>query len=369
MCLKRCFRKLFFCKKYSDDDCEEEQFITSGDMVGARLNRESGLIYSCTNLKDVVPGASYYITGNILNNCERFAINFSYDASGRDIALHVNPRLPQNYIVRNCKINGHWGTEEVTSALPFCLERGKRFTLQVLLTEGEFYISFNGTHFAAFKHRLPYNRIQCLQVKGDVSDVAVEYGNVLEYPDRLSGDDCGTIHDIPVVNYLSTEDIVENIQNAKGNFIQMPFYGKVNSQFTMGTRLHIIGRVKVLPHSFFVNFQRGDKIWPHPIIAFHFNPRFALVGGKHSICRNSWFDGRWDREERSEIKTDFMPSRTFHLIFQITDSAYHVYLNGKLISEYQFRVRADIVDTVYIQGDIKLKAVIFERQQGPDENL
>lgn len=237
------------------------------------------------------------------------------------------------------------------------------------MTESEFYISFNGQHFAAFRHRLPFNRIQCLQVKGDVSDVDVEYGNVLEYPDRLSGDGCGPINDIEVVNYLTTDEVAENLTNTKDNLIRMPFYGKVNSQFNTGTRLHIIGRVKVLPHSFFVNFQRGDKIWPHPIIAFHFNPRFAMVGGKHVICNNAWFDGKWDREERSEIKTDFMPSRAFHLIIQLSESSYNVYLNDKFISEFQFRVRADIVDTVYIQGDIKLKAVIFEKQRRSEEQL
>lgn len=206
-------------------------------------------------------------------------------------------------------------------------------------------------------------------MKGDVSDVTVEYGNVLEYPDRLSGDDCGTINDISVVNFLTTDDVMENLHNMNYKFIPMPYYGKMNTQFDAGTRLHIIGKVKVLPHSFFVNFQRGNKIWPHPTIAFHFNPRFAMVGGKHVICRNSWFDGKWDREERSEIKTDFMPSRAFHLIFQIMESSYNVYLNDKFISEYQFRVKADIVDTVYIQGDIKLKAVIFETQRRPEENL
>lgn len=97
-------------------------------------------------------------------------------------------------------------------------------------------------------------------------------------------DDCGVINDIAVVNYLTTEDVAENLQNIKDNLIHMPYYGKINSQFNPGTRLHIIGKVK-------------------------------------------------------------------------------------FISEYQFRVKADIVDTVYIQGDIKLKAVIFERQRQFEDKL
>lgn len=140
----------------------------------------------------------------------------------------------------------------------------------------------------------------------------------------------------------------------------MPFYGKLSEKFKTGTRLHIYGQVKILPHSFYVNLQKGDKIWPHPTIAFHFNPRFANVGGKHVICRNSWLDGKWDREERNEITTDFMPGRKFHLTIDCTDSAYQVFVNQKFIAEYRFRVEPHLVDTVYIQGDIKLSRLMLE---------
>lgn len=140
----------------------------------------------------------------------------------------------------------------------------------------------------------------------------------------------------------------------------MPFYGKLTQPFTHGSRLHVLGRVKVLPHSFYVNLQHGAMIWPHPTIPFHLNPRFTTVGGKHVIVKNSWLDGKWEREERSEIHTDFMPSRSFHMIIECGDSEYFVYLNEKLIAEYKMRANASIVDTVYIHGDIKLKYVSQE---------
>ena len=142
----------------------------------------------------------------------------------------------------------------------------------------------------------------------------------------------------------------------------MPYYGKLQEKLKPGTRLHIYGQVKILPHSFYVNLQQGDKIWPHPTIAFHFNPRFANVGGKHIVCRNSWFDGKWDHEERSEINTDFLPSRPFHMMIDCSDAAYFVYVNDKFISEYRYRTNANIVDTIYVQGDIKLKKILLETQ-------
>lgn len=110
-------------------------------------------------------------------------------------------------------------------------------------------------------------------------------------------------------------------------------------------------------HSIVVNLQHGDSIWPHPTIAFHLNPRFANIGGKHMIVKNSWLDGKWDREERSEIHTDFMPSRSFHMLIECGDVSYNVFLNGKFIAEFRFRIKPDIVDTLYIQGDITLKHV------------
>lgn len=137
----------------------------------------------------------------------------------------------------------------------------------------------------------------------------------------------------------------------------MPYYGKLSRKFYHGSILHIVARVKVLPHSFYVNLQESQRIWPHPTIAFHLNPRFTTVGGKHVIVMNSWIDNGWGREERRAIHTDFMPSRTFHMRIESDHEGYYIYLNDKLIVEYAKRTDPTIVDTVYIHGDIKLKHV------------
>lgn len=137
----------------------------------------------------IVVNIWFNIFFNFTNNSHpsvRFSINLTLGIHQRDIALHINPRLPQNYIVRNCKVNGAWGREEVTSAMPFTLRRGRQFTMQILITEPEYYISIDGRHFAAFRHRLPVQKVSCLQVVGDVSDVSVELLAVMEYPDRKS---------------------------------------------------------------------------------------------------------------------------------------------------------------------------------------
>lgn len=46
--------------------------LQSPEMVGAQMIQEAGLIFSCSSLGEVTPGTSFYITGTILQNCERY---------------------------------------------------------------------------------------------------------------------------------------------------------------------------------------------------------------------------------------------------------------------------------------------------------
>lgn len=101
-------------------------------------------------------------------------MNLTLGHTHNDIALHVNPRLPQNYIVRNTKINGRWGKEETTASLPFKLKRGERFAIQILVTDDRYMISVNGLHFTEYVYRMPYQRVTCVQVKGDICDATIE---------------------------------------------------------------------------------------------------------------------------------------------------------------------------------------------------
>lgn len=60
------------------------------------------------NFKEPVAGTAFIITGVVMKSCERFSINLLTATSKQDVALHFNPRLPQNYIVRNSKISGEF---------------------------------------------------------------------------------------------------------------------------------------------------------------------------------------------------------------------------------------------------------------------
>lgn len=69
------------------------------------LSTKSEVLCSFT-FKEPIAGTSFIISGVVMKSCERFSINIMAATSKHDIALHFNPRLPQNYIVRNSKISG-----------------------------------------------------------------------------------------------------------------------------------------------------------------------------------------------------------------------------------------------------------------------
>ncbi|KAH8409389.1 hypothetical protein KR222_002315 [Zaprionus bogoriensis] len=364
--------------------------IIDGKEVHASFYEYSDALpkYHTDEIGQIVEGVSFTFTGKIAINCERFSINFVCKNEKRDVALHINPRLPQNYIVRNTKVYDVWGLEEVSSALPFMLRRGDRFSVQVLITETCYMISVNGHHFAEYSHRLPYSAVNILEVKGDVEEVQMQKSMVQSYPQRMPESTALVIDDLVAETdeidadtnetisiphewcLISTpvnlsEHSSRNNHDAIDKGLTLPFYGTIKPKSLKDGRcLKIEGRVRLLPHSFYINLQQGQNIWPHPIIAFHLNPRFSKTSsgaiGKAVVCRNSWYDGRWAQEERSELDTNLRPGRTFSIAIVCSNDYFQVYVNRQFITDFKYHIKPDIVDTIYIQGDIKLWNVTLD---------
>ena len=309
------------------------------------------------------------------------------------MALHINPRLPQNYIVRNSKVRNVWGREEVASALPFSLRRGAPFSIQVLFTDECYMISVNGFHFCKFYHRLPYKSVQSLEIKGDIDDVMVERMIVTHYPERLpdsvpksvrlhkslrSTHDPDADDDVDLTDHEKEQEtkwretIVNNKLAQSPDIVRkdemiLPYYGVIpKHSFVLGHAIKIEGRVRLLPQSFYINLQSGHNCWPHPTIALHLNPRFSKQNdgpiGRTTVIRNSWVDGSWGSEERSEMETTFRPGKPFSLsIVYGPNKSFEIFVNHELLTEYKFRCRPELIDTIYIQGDIKLFDVVLQQ--------
>ncbi|XP_022830521.1 galectin-9-like [Spodoptera litura] len=111
------------------------------------------------------PGRTITIEGAIPPRSDRFAINLQCGSA--DIAFHFNPRFGDQCIVRNSYISGHWGAEETSGGMP--LVRGEQFEAEFKCSEGHFTVNLNGKHFCDFPHRIPYHKINHINVDGDVN--------------------------------------------------------------------------------------------------------------------------------------------------------------------------------------------------------
>lgn len=110
------FRELVIMSNLSIESIES---VSSCEIAGSDYNNllkpkspdlsstKSEIVSQITFKEPTLPGTSFLISGVILRTCERFSINILSVSNKQDIALHFNPRLPQNYIVRNSKIAGN----------------------------------------------------------------------------------------------------------------------------------------------------------------------------------------------------------------------------------------------------------------------
>jgi Galactoside-binding lectin len=244
--------------------------------------------------------------------------------------------------------SGHWGEEETSSTFSarYDLLRGHRFSIEILITDQEFMMGVNGKHFGSFAHRVPFRKINAIEVKGDVKEVAVDqlYRDI--YPQ------------VPIENVPSEEPFDDSL------FKAVPYIGKIFGGFGKSKVLHIHGKVKLLPHSITINLQEKQYFWPHPVIPLHINPRFSNQGGQHIICRNTWANGKWMKEERTDlVSKDLSPGKYFRMTIECSFEGYSIYLNENFFAEYSFRCDPNIVDTVNIFGDICLKKIWVEEKQ------
>jgi len=112
------------------------------------------------------PGKKIYISGKVPHHAERFQINFKWGAAPNDsIAMHVNPRLHDKIIVVNSNAGGVWGPEERKNSP---LDRKEEFGCDIECHSSHFEIRINGKSFT-YNHRLlPIERINTLEITGDV---------------------------------------------------------------------------------------------------------------------------------------------------------------------------------------------------------
>ncbi|XP_075224047.1 galectin-8-like isoform X2 [Lycorma delicatula] len=302
-------------------------------------------------------GRCVTIHGTVLQNALSFTVNFCKGTGeDGDIGFHMNPRFDQYYIPRNCRLKGAWGTEEAQTYCKYPFRRGKQFLIEIFLTHNEFLIAINGVHFCAFRYRYPLFEMDTLEIFGSVNLHKIHFKETNEYPGDLiqSCDGIERLHNFSIPRF-SQERYMLDLSNC-----ETPHVISLNHQLCIGSEIEISGRAKLLPHSFYINLQQGDKIWPHPIVNFHINTRFKeMTCTSRSILANAWIGEGWGKEEFASVDCFFLPGHLFKIQIFCTTDAFHVYHNDQPTVMFKHRTDFTKINTIYIVGDISLSYISF----------
>ena len=122
-------------------------------------------------------GFMIYISGRLHQSPDRFSIDLlSTTLSHNDIAFHLNIRVRDSMVVRNCYQSGKWGEEE--RQIPhFPFYAGVNFDLIIRVETNQYLIAVNGQHFLQFKHRIPHNFVNGMNINGDVVITSIRFSN------------------------------------------------------------------------------------------------------------------------------------------------------------------------------------------------
>lgn len=105
-------------------------------------------------------GRWIHVTGAVIKHQERFHIDLH---SGDNIAMHFNPRIPDQVVVRNSYLDGEWGEEDRENDY-FPFEESEPFDIFISCQPDGYKIYINGVFFADYPHRFPCQSVTHLLV-------------------------------------------------------------------------------------------------------------------------------------------------------------------------------------------------------------
>ncbi|XP_030074225.1 galectin-4 [Microcaecilia unicolor] len=289
------------------------------------------------------PGVIVYIRGTLAKSCTRFTVNFAtgqYD--GCDIALHMNPRYDGlDRVIFNNFLNSQWGEEEKKKGTPF--KSGKQFELVFQITKNNYQVTVDGKPYHEYAHHIPMERINWLQVKGDIVLQAVS----------IMGYDIGQVIKGGLGALAPTPGgPLPPMNGPVWSNPTIPFTAHIPGGMIPKRTLVVKGYVPSGAKSFAINFKvatTGD-------IAFHINPRIS----KHALVRNSFINGVWGEEETEVTQNPLKKEEHFDLSVRSGDKRFKVYINGHHIFNFELRFKnVQQIDTFEIQGDVQVAYVYF----------
>ncbi|XP_070620710.1 uncharacterized protein [Erythrolamprus reginae] len=269
------------------------------------------------------PGMSVYLQGKVLKNSNRFRVDL---ACGKleeaDILLHFNPRINQGSVV----LNSHqkWWRNEERQRNPF--RKGNHFEIIFTVNETEYQILVNGEHLGNFRHRLPPQLINFINLFGGLEfrSLTIVKGQLVETM-LLTGH---TVYYPPV-----------------------PYTGNIPGGLGTNRTITVRGFIPENATSSAINLMASKNI------VLHLNPRMKPLG---SVLRNTFLNGRWGAEEKGVPFNPFQFGQYFEISICCDKKKFKVYSSGRHLFNFQHRF-ANIgqIRTLEIKGDIALSYIKY----------
>jgi galectin-9 len=257
----------------------------------------------------LVPGKQIFISAVFLGDQAKIDLV----TSSGNTALHINPRMKSNCVVRNTCTNGSWGGEEKNGPFPFA--RGNTFEVIILVEDDEYKVAINGAHAFEYKHRIPYQEVDGLNLYGDIQVNKVIFS--------------GGAHS------RVTQLIDPSI----------PFAVPIEGGPYVGKMIQIIGHIPPGAERFAINLQDGVQNYPDNI-ALHFNPRYF----QDSVVLNNRQGGGWGGEELKSIP--LQKGANFEILILFDSDEFKIAVNGAHFASFAHRNGLNDANHISIDGDI-----------------
>lgn len=267
-------------------------------------------------------GSIITIQGSVNPNAQGWNINLTSgpgDLGTSDIALHFNPRYPENCVVRNSFRNGNWENEDRSAPNAPPVGPGQSFEAIILVTNADYKIAFNGRHFCEFPHRLPKDRVTHVVMKGDIQVNNVTFGGGAGGPQTGASTQGGVAGAsvVPVTGGLRPGRII--YINATPNPNATRFGVNLKAQ------------------------QSGGDI------SFHFSPRF----NEHKVVMNVLQNGSWGKEDVASNPFPFSVGTPFQMMILADPQEFKVAVNGAHYTQFALRnPNLAAVQWCEVEGDL-----------------
>jgi len=141
----------------------------------------------------------------------------------------------------------------------------------------------------------------------------------------------------------------------------IPFIGNINGGVQVGKMIFVEGFVPHHSQSFSINMQCGNQIDPRSDCALHFNPRPS----QGCVVRNSYTGYNWGSEEKGGGTGGMRPGHPFSVMILCEDQEWMVAVNGQHFCKFSHRLNKRHVNTLTVEGDVKVNVIRFQAQGMP----